>query len=169
MIGLVWTMLIPVLAACTKQAAETDNTVRTLRFASSIVYIGTNGEVFREYTEMFEYEHGFSFTNYASGISNLFANMTAYVQPLGMNWIDVDTLQMTVNTPKWQEVWTTFTDLYKEGVLPLELSYKEYTGPFDGDLFLSGRAAMVSVPYNYLYEVVQANPIRFVLMRLYYI
>jgi len=308
MIGLVLTMLIPILAACTKQAPETDDTVRTLRFASSSGYIGMNGEVFSEYTELFEFEHpnieleyvetvdqgrylygygasdeeavdsltalkeamtgptppdvimvdyshlqelinenlllsldelimkekdfsvdtivptvlsglrkpgngtlyalapmfyssaviynkkpfldqgvefptdnmtwqdmfdlarrvtveddqnpvyGFSFTNYESGLSSLFYYMTSYVLPLGMNFVDPDSLQMTVNTPKWQEVWTTFTDLYKEKVFPQEPDYSiPRDGVYDWDLFLSGKAAMAIVPYSYLYQVTEAN------------
>jgi len=307
MFGLVLTMLIPVLAACTKQAPASDDTVRTLRFASSNGYTGTNGEYFREYTELFEYEYkniqleyiqtvdqgryyygtiteeeqvdplealkeamtgptppdvimvdynhlpelinenllvsldelimkestfnvdsfvpavidglrkpgngtlyalapmfyssaviynkqhflnkgvefptdnmtwqemfdlarrvtvqddqnpvyGFSFNNYEGGIGDLYYNMQVYTQPLGMRWIDVDTLQMTANTPLWQEVWTTFVDLYKEKVLPQEPDYSQpRTGPFDWDVFLSGKTAMAIVPYNYLFQVVEAN------------
>ncbi len=306
MIGLVLTLLIPVLAACTKQAPATDNTVRTLRFASSNGYTGTNGEYFRDYTELFEYEHkniqlefietvdqsryyygnvteeqvdplealkeamtgptppdvilveynhlpelindnllvsldelimkekdfnvdsfvpavidglrkpgngtlyalapmfyssaviynkqlflnkgvefptdnmtwqdmfdlarrvtvqddqnpvfGFAFNNNYGGIWDLFYNMNVYTQPLGMSWIDAETLQMTANTPMWQEVWKTFVDLYKEKVLPQEPDYSQpRTGPFDWDVFLSGKAAMAIVPYSYLYQVVEAN------------
>jgi multiple sugar transport system substrate-binding protein len=102
--------------------------------------------------------YGFSFTNYEGGMWNLYYNMNAYVLPLGLSWIDVDTLQMTANTPKWQEVWTTFTDLYKEKVFPQEPDYSQpRTGPFDWDLFLSGKAAMTVVPYSYLHQVVEAN------------
>jgi len=307
MFGLVLAMLIPVLAACTKQAPATDNTVRTLRFATSDGYIGDNGSAFREYTELFEFEHkniqlefletinqsryrfgllpdevevdpftalkeamtgptppdivilnyddlqelinenllisldemfmqekdfnmdnivpavmeglrkpgngtlyavsptfyssaviynkqlflnrgvefptdnmtwqevfdlarrvtvqdeqnpvyGFSFTSYDSGLWGLYHNMGMYVQPLGLSWIDPETLQMTANTPAWQEVWTTLTDLYKEKIVPQDLAIsRENPGPFDWDLFLSGRAAMAIVPYSYLHEVVAAN------------
>lgn len=301
-------LFIPVLAACTREAPQSSDTVRTLRFASGSGYIGQNGSAFREFTELFEFEHknieleyietmdqsyyygmptpneerpdpldalkeamtgptppdivmleyhqlpelinenlllsldemiqqeqdfnvddyvpavieglrkpgngtlyalaplfyssaviynkqhfidrgvefptdgmtwqemfdlarrvtvndennpvyGFAFNNwYGGGIYELFYNMSLYTQPLGLKWIDEETLQMTANTPGWQEVWQTFADLYKEGVFPKEPDYsKPREGRFAWDVFLSGEAAMAVVSYSYLNEVITAN------------
>jgi len=52
------TLLIPVLAACTKdRTPQADTTPKTLRFASGFEYIGENGEAFRQFTELFEFEY----------------------------------------------------------------------------------------------------------------
>jgi len=103
--------------------------------------------------------YGFSFnTYYGGGIWDLFQNMNTYTTPLGMKWVDIDTMTMTANTPGWQEVWRLFVDLYKEGVLPQEPDWsKPREGPVAWDLFLSGEVAMAVVSYNYLSEVIYAN------------
>lgn len=104
--------------------------------------------------------YGFSFnTYYGGGPYNLFYNLSMYTAPLGLSWIDADTLQMTTNTPTWQGVWKTFIDLYKQGVFPQEIDYsrtREF-GPMDHDLFLSGKTAMAVVQYGYLNELINVN------------
>lgn len=106
--------------------------------------------------------YGFSFDYYQGGLADVYYTMNSfisdYVQPLGLNWIDADTLQMTVNTPAWQEVWATFAELYRDKIIPQGQDRSSpRAGPFDWDLFLSGRAAMVIVPFNYLHRVIEAN------------
>lgn len=104
--------------------------------------------------------YGFSFNTYNSGGPyDLFYNMSTYTAPLGISWVDVDSLQMTANTPTWQGIWKTFIDLYNEGVFPQEVDYsrqREYH-PLDHDLFLSGKLAMAITHYGYLNEVINAN------------
>jgi len=318
LIGLIVSLLIPVLAACTKEAQpKNHNTERTLRFASGFEYVGEDGQVFRNYTELFEFSHkdirietlqtsyqqkngsgyfyippqsgeeeeqadpikalidlmtgptppdivlidyshlpslinenllvsldelilnekdyniddfvpavieglrkagngtlyalapmfyssaliynkqlflnkavpfptdgmtwqemfelarrvtvkdeenpvyGFAFERYYGngGIWGLQRYMTNnYTMPLGMKWIDEETLTMKVNTPAWQGVWKLFTDLYKEGVLPQEPDWsKPRDNPYAWDMFLSGEVAMTIVPYTYLWEIISAN------------
>lgn len=103
--------------------------------------------------------HGFSFNYwYGGGLWDLFQNMNYYTAPLGLKWVDEETLQMTTNTPAWQTVWKTFVDLYNEGVFPGEPDYSvPREGPVAWDIFLSGEAAMVVVPYQYLTDVIFAN------------
>lgn len=103
--------------------------------------------------------YGFAFSNYrGGGVWDLFYNMNMYTQPLGLKWIDEDTLQMQTNTPSWYDVWKTFVDLYNDKVIPQEPDYNRLSGGyFDWDVFLSGEAAMAIVSYNYLTEVINAN------------
>jgi len=103
--------------------------------------------------------YGFSFnTYYGGGIWDNFHNIGTYTAPLGMKWIDADTLTMTANTKEWQEVWKLFTDLYKEGVFPQEPDWnKPREGPVAWDMFLSGEIAMAIVSSNYLTDVISAN------------
>lgn len=105
--------------------------------------------------------YGFGFNTYFGdgGPWNLFHNMNQYVRPLGLKWVDDESLKMTANTDAWHDVWNTMVDLYRDKVLPQEPDWSsiDTNNPVAWDLFLSGQLAMAIVPYSYLTDIIYAN------------
>ncbi|MFD3269043.1 ABC transporter substrate-binding protein [Paenibacillus dendritiformis] len=96
--------------------------------------------------------YGFSFNNYET---DPYSGMDGYVKPLNLRRFDDKADYMTVNTPMWENVWTTFAKLVNEKIVPgadmemPEMQDEQYN-PFHYDDFLSGRAAMVLADYWYI-------------------
>ncbi|MBG9734053.1 ABC transporter substrate-binding protein [Paenibacillus alvei] len=101
-------------------------------------------------------KYGFSFNRYNG--SDVFDDMlNYYVSPLNLRMFDDKGEKMTVNTPQWEKVWTTVSDLAIKKTIPTGNSNNEMTGqapenenPFSHDNFLSGKVAMAISDYNYI-------------------
>lgn len=107
---------------------------------------------------------GFAFTNQM--YSDFFYDMNIYTAPLGLQFIDEDNKRMMVNSPQWEQVWTTMQRLYEEDVIPGEEDWQKMRenrdpnrpyGPFDYDTFISGRVAMTLIHHNGLDQLINAN------------
>ncbi|KAA1179035.1 ABC transporter substrate-binding protein [Paenibacillus sp. B2(2019)] len=100
--------------------------------------------------------YGFSMNRY---LSDPFWDMQSYVAPLELKMYDNKGQHMTVNTTQWNQAWTTYSQLVKKQIVP-ELNGLDFAGtegntysPIQGDLFLTGKAAMVVGEYGYLNEL----------------
>lgn len=100
-------------------------------------------------------KYGFAFDRYNGG--ELFSDMmTNYVAPLNLRMYDDKAEKMTVNTPHWERIWTTVSDLAVKKIVPpangngMLVSTPEDGSPFSHDNFLSGRVAMVLADYVYM-------------------
>jgi len=100
--------------------------------------------------------YGLSITRYAS---DPFWDMQSFLAPLQLAMYDNQGKQMKVNTPEWNKVWTTYSSLVKKQTIPgldtMEYAWAEDAqyNPVDGDLFLSGKTAMVIAEYGYINEL----------------
>ena len=78
-----------------------------------------------------------------------------YVSPLGLKAINEESTQMTVNTPQWEEVFTTFLKLAQNKVIKLPgertLQYLEQ------DEFKRGKMAMRLAPNPYIHNLIAHN------------
>lgn len=101
-------------------------------------------------------KYGFSFERYMG--SDLFNSMLySYITPLNLRMIDEKGEKMTVNGAAWEKVWESMKQLAKEKIVPSgnneEMMLKQASGeagPFDYDLFLSGKVAMSLTDSGYL-------------------
>jgi multiple sugar transport system substrate-binding protein len=100
--------------------------------------------------------YGFSLNRY---LSDPFWDMQSYVSPLELTMYDNKGQHMTVNTTQWNQAWTTYSELVKKQIVP-GLTGMDFAGtegnvysPIQGDLFLTGKAAMVVGEYGYLNEL----------------
>ncbi|WP_339319477.1 extracellular solute-binding protein [Paenibacillus sp. FSL R10-2734] len=100
--------------------------------------------------------YGFSMNRY---LSDPFWDMQTYVSPLELTMYDNKGQSMTVNTTPWTQAWTTYSQLVKKQTVP-GLNGLDFAGtegnaysPIQGDLFLTGKAAMVVGEYGYLNEL----------------
>jgi len=106
--------------------------------------------------------YGFSFNRYVW--EDLFWSMDSYVAPLGLKVMDDNAEKMLVNTDAWEQVWTRMISLKTEKILAEPPQYN-YDGPvitpiynpFEGDAFLSGKAAMALIQYRELPDIIAAN------------
>lgn len=76
----------------------------------------------------------------------------AYTEPLGLSTFDLESEEMTVNTPQWLELWTKLADMTGQGAIPLALrpaTDSENYDPFGGDLFLGEKTAMTLADSSY--------------------
>jgi len=104
-------------------------------------------------------KYGFAFNR--GGWSDPFWDMNNYAGPLQLKIFDDKAEKMTVNTPEWEQVWTTVTNLYKKKIVPngqdmqmdRPMDGNQKYNPFEGDLFLSGKVAMIVDGYWYLNEL----------------
>lgn len=83
----------------------------------------------------------------------------AYTEPLGLSTFDMESEEMTVNTPQWLELWTNLADMTKQGAIPLSLRPEtdpEHYDPFGGDLFLGGKVAMTLADSSYASDLQSA-------------
>lgn len=98
--------------------------------------------------------YGFSFDHYFRS-NDPFFYMDEYVKPLNLRKFDDKAENMTVNTPKWENVWTTFSKLIAEKIIPgddmemPDMQDSQYN-PFQYDSFLSGRVAMMLSDYSFI-------------------
>lgn len=100
--------------------------------------------------------YGFSMNRY---LSDPFWDMQTYVSPLELTMYDNKGQHMTVNNTQWSQAWTTYSQLVKKQIVP-GLNGMDFAGtegnaysPIQGDLFLTGKAAMVVGEYGYLNEL----------------
>lgn len=100
--------------------------------------------------------YGFSMARYAG---DPYWDMLTYASPLQLSMYDSQGKKMTVNSPAWQKVWTSYSELVKKQVIP-GLDHFEITpadtnqyNPLQGDLFLEGRTAMMVGEFGYLNEL----------------
>jgi multiple sugar transport system substrate-binding protein len=106
---------------------------------------------------------GFSFNQWGAGDG--YNDMLNFAAPLQLKMFDDKAELMTVNTPQWEAVWKTVTDLQKNHVTPSQedmqneqpISDKDIYNPFQGRLFLNGRIAMSVGDYNLINEIQQMN------------
>ena len=101
-------------------------------------------------------KYGFSFERY-QGNDLFYSMLNSYVTPLNLRIIDDKGEKMTVNTDAWAKVWESMKQLATEKVVPSgsneEMMLKAASGeagPFDYDLFLSGKVAMSLTDFGYL-------------------
>lgn len=88
---------------------------------------------------------GFAF-NYGNS-TILLQDATVYTRSLGMRFYDEEATRMTINTPEWQEVFSTLIDWKK----------KQPNLAVNADLFKLGKLAMVIQPFQYVAEMVAFN------------
>ncbi|WP_239617330.1 ABC transporter substrate-binding protein [Cohnella mopanensis] len=106
---------------------------------------------------------GFSFNQWGAGDS--YWDMQTYAAPLQMRVFDDKAETMTVNTPQWESVWKTMSDLYNDHVTPRQedMQYDQpqsentFYNPFQGRLFLNGKVAMSVGDYSLINEIQQLN------------
>ncbi|MCQ4086082.1 ABC transporter substrate-binding protein [Saccharibacillus sp. JS10] len=76
----------------------------------------------------------------------------AYTDPLGLSTFDLESEQMTVDTPEWLDAWTVLTNLSQQGAIPLALrpgTDPDHYDVFGGDLFLGEKTAMTIADSSY--------------------
>ncbi|TYP77919.1 multiple sugar transport system substrate-binding protein [Paenibacillus methanolicus] len=72
---------------------------------------------------------------------------------------------MTVTGPQWEKIFNTFAPLYKDKIIPTGQDMydtgatdgKQAWNPYQGDLFLNGRAAMTVSGFDYITELTRAK------------
>jgi ABC-type sugar transport system, periplasmic component len=102
---------------------------------------------------------GFAFNQW--GYSDGYSDMMNYASPLQLKLYDANAEKMTVNTPQWENVWTTISQLYKDHILPTteDLQVDPATidnnryNPFQQQTFFNGKVAMVIANYNFINEI----------------
>ncbi|WP_372663189.1 ABC transporter substrate-binding protein [Cohnella sp.] len=106
---------------------------------------------------------GFTFNQWGAGEN--YWDIQNFAAPLQLKMYDDKAELMTVNTPQWEALWKTATDLYKDHVVPHQddMQYDQPMdesgryNPYQGRLFLSGRVAMAVGDYNLINEITQMN------------
>jgi len=108
---------------------------------------------------------GFTMNQWGGGLS--YWDMQNFAAPLQLKMFDDNAETMTVNTPQWEAVWKSLTDLYKEKVMPtqedMNFVYEQpqedegIYNPYRGRLFLSGQVAMTIGDYSMINEIEQMN------------
>jgi multiple sugar transport system substrate-binding protein len=108
---------------------------------------------------------GFSFNQWGAGDN--YWDVQNFAAPLQLKMFDDKAELMTVNTPQWEGVWKTVTDLYKDHVTPHPEDLqniqtdagkdKQVYNPFQGQMFLTGRIAMTVGDYNMINQIQQMN------------
>ncbi|MFC3745545.1 extracellular solute-binding protein [Paenibacillus sp. GCM10012306] len=101
--------------------------------------------------------YGFSMSRYSS---DPFWDMLSYISPLQLTMYDNKGEKMTVNNQQWKKAWTTYSELVHKGIIPglgstQSVGNPESNGfnPLEGELFATGKAAMVIGEYGYLKEL----------------
>lgn len=95
-----------------------------------------------------------------------FYEIQTYTGPLQLRMFDEAGEKMLVNTPQWEKVWTDIANLYKNKVAPNMNEIQadmpapepgQPYNPYQGDLFMSGRVAMMIAEFGYVTELAQAK------------
>lgn len=107
--------------------------------------------------------YGFSFNRYL-GSEPYWDMQNHYISTLQLRMFDEKAEVMTVNTPQWQRIWETISKLAKDKIIPSssnmnmdEYYSEENYSPISGDMFLSGKLAMMISESYYINEIVEAN------------
>ncbi|RED65835.1 ABC transporter substrate-binding protein [Cohnella lupini] len=110
---------------------------------------------------------GFSFNQWGAGDN--YWDVQNFAAPLQLRMYDEKAETMTVNTPQWEAIWKSATDLYKDHVTPHQddMQYgptdggmgagKEVYNPFQGQLFMNGKVAMTVGDYGLINQIQQLN------------
>ncbi|RKP55305.1 extracellular solute-binding protein [Cohnella endophytica] len=107
---------------------------------------------------------GFTFNQWGAGDN--FWDVQNFAAPLQLKMFDAKGETMTVNTPQWEAVWKSVTDLYKDHVTPhqedMQAMYEEpakdsIRNPFQGQLFLNNKVAMTIGNYDMINQIQQLN------------
>lgn len=106
---------------------------------------------------------GFSFNQWGSGEN--YWDIQSFAAPLQLKMFDDKAETMTVNTPQWEALWKTASDLYKDHVVPHQedMNYDQPMdesgryNPYQGRLFLNGSVAMAVGDYNLINEIITLN------------
>ena len=105
---------------------------------------------------------GFSFRTYR--YSSLLEDFMIYAAPLELQMMDEAQEQMLVDSEPWRNAMTKLVELYEDNIIPddqdmfMEQNDENYKpGPFDHDLFLSGKVAMAVISHYQLSEIISAN------------
>jgi multiple sugar transport system substrate-binding protein len=98
------------------------------------------------------------------GGSSGFWAINEYAMPLKLRMFDENAEKMTVNSDKWRKIWTDIDALSKDHVMPStedtqwrEPAQGEPYNPYQGQLFLMGRAAMTVGYYGTVNDLMGAN------------
>lgn len=94
---------------------------------------------------------------------NGFRDILAMAQQIDLKLIDENREKLLVNSSQWEHLWALVSGLYMDRVSPETRDFLtpstgadgEYN-PYSGDLFLSGRAAMVVSNFTYINELAEA-------------
>lgn len=106
---------------------------------------------------------GFTFNQW--GYSNGYYDVQNFMAPLQLKMYDAKAEKMTVNTPQWEKVWTTITQLYKDHIFPsnedLQVQMTEEDqnryNPYVQQPFFNGKVAMVIGNYNMINDIEMYN------------
>lgn len=109
----------------------------------------------------------FGFAMNQWGYSNGYYDIQNYAAPLQLKLYDDNAEKMTVNTPQWENVWTTITGLYKDHILPsnedLQVDQPQPAdqptiyNPYQQQPFFNGKAAMVIGSYSMINDIETYN------------
>ncbi|RRJ66616.1 extracellular solute-binding protein [Paenibacillus oralis] len=103
--------------------------------------------------------YGLSFTQWRDFQGPFNYMVSDYVAPLQLKLIDEKTKTMAVNSPQWEKIWTTISELVADKVLfgGFDGQYVEQTPTYDTDLFISGDTAMLVADYSYVGQLRDAK------------
>ncbi|WP_251586896.1 ABC transporter substrate-binding protein [Paenibacillus macerans] len=96
--------------------------------------------------------YGISFTQWRDGQGPFSYMVSDYAAPLQLKLVNEQTGKMAVNSPQWEKVLTTISQLVTNKVLfgGYEGQYIEQAPTYDTDLFISGDTAMLVADYSYV-------------------
>ncbi|MBO7743926.1 extracellular solute-binding protein [Paenibacillus sp. MWE-103] len=108
---------------------------------------------------------GLSFNRYTG---DPYWDSQTYSAPLQLKMFDNKAEKMSVDNASWKKVWTDIADLYESKTVPTQEDVNNGAGggiikdkavydPFQGDLFLSGRVAMMVAGYDYVTQLSAAK------------
>ena len=104
---------------------------------------------------------GFTFNEWGGGGG--FWELEQFAQPLNLRMYDDNLERMTVNNDNWKTVWQTFTQLFKDKVLP---TYDDLRAdppedgiwyPYMDRAFFRGKVAMMIGSHSFINELVNFN------------
>lgn len=107
---------------------------------------------------------GFTFNQW--GYSDPYGELTTYTAPLQLRMYDANAEKMTVNTPQWENAWTTITQLYKDHVMPTtedlqvdqgQMDNNTRYNPYQQQAFFRGKVAMVIGSYGMINDIATYN------------
>nr|WP_091158484.1 extracellular solute-binding protein [Paenibacillus sp. 453mf] len=103
--------------------------------------------------------YGFSFSQYAG---DPFYNVQMYASPLQLRTFDDKAETMTVNNDSWERVWDTVATLARDQIVPGQEVFEYQTdqtefNPFQGNMFMEGKLAMVVSDYSYVTRLISDN------------
>lgn len=103
--------------------------------------------------------YGFSFNQYGG---DTYYNVQTYASPLQLRIFDDKAETMTVNNESWERVWDTVATLTRDKIVPGQEVYEYQTdqtefNPFQGNMFMEGKLAMVVSDYSYVTRLINDN------------